>query len=225
MAHEIFRQSGSHVDYVEAFFAAYDYPDLAWIYQLGKGRFGAAGNMLLDLAQSDTRLGPVKFLLSMGKLCELTEVDAAGGNGDGDESLVREYDELLDLVDVQQKLRKDLLETIEGVNISFSASIADVGSQNEDLLTKASAITERVTTRLKQDGFVETITLFKRLVGNLVGDKRLGIEDTLDILGLKDNAQQAGFSVGLHLVYESRVSAHNHLRSLADSIIVPSRRT
>lgn len=206
MAQEIFRQSGSHVEYVEAFFATFDYPNLAWIHQLGKSQFSAAGNTLLDLAQSDTRLGPVKFLLSMGKLCELVEIDSGAGTGDGDESLVREYDELLDLVDVQQKLRKDLLETIEGADISFAASIADVGSQNEDILTKASAITERITTRLKQDDFVETILLFKRLVGNLVGDKRLGIEDTLDMLGLKDNVQQPGFSVGLHLVYESRVS-------------------
>ena len=212
MAHEIFQQSGSHMDYVDAFFAAYNYPNLAWIHQLGKSQFSTASATLLDLAQSDTRLGPTKFLLSMGKLCELVELEGAG---DDDDSYVRDmdedlrmYDELLDLVDVQQKLRKDLLETIADVNMSFAASVADLGAPNEEILTKATAITECVTKRLKQDGFTETITLFKRLVGNLIGDKRLGVEDTLDILGLKDSAQlgQTGFSVGLHLVSETRVS-------------------
>ncbi|KIM24888.1 hypothetical protein M408DRAFT_331557 [Serendipita vermifera MAFF 305830] len=205
MAHEVFKQTGAHVEYVEAFFSTFDYPNLAWLHQIGKSQFSTASSTLLSLGQSDNRLGPVKFLLSMGKLSELAELD---DNEEDDmhqiEEDVRAYDELLDLIDVQQKLRKDLLETITDADISLALSVADVGSKNEDLLAKAAAITERVTTRLAAGGFVEHITLFKRLVANIIGDKRLGVEDTLDMLGFKDDALQNGFSVGLHLVYETQ---------------------
>lgn len=206
MAHEIFKQTGAHQEYVEAFFNAFEYPKLAWLHQIGKSQFSSASATLLSLGESDPRLGPVKFLLSMGKLCELVELD---DNDDTDlrevDEGIRVYDELLELVDVQQKLRKDLMETISDADMSLALSVADVGAQNEDILAKAAAITERVTTRLKSDGFSESITLFKRLAGNLIGDKRLGVEDTLDMLGLKDNTQQTGLLVGLHLVYETRV--------------------
>lgn len=205
-AHEVFKQTGAHQEYVENFFSNFDYPNLAWLHQMGKSQFSAASTTLIAQGESDNRLGPVKFLLSMGKLCELVELNGSDENDvrEMDED-VRAYDELLELVDVQQKLRKDLMETIANADVSLALSVADVGSQNEDILAKAAAITEQVTTRLRAGGFVETTTLFKRLVGNIIGDKRLGVEDTLDILGLKDNIQQTGFSVGLHLVYETRV--------------------
>jgi hypothetical protein len=52
---------------------------------------------------------------------------------------------------------------------------------------------------------MESALLFKRLVANLIGDQRLGVEDTLDLLALKDNASDVGdYAIGLHLIYEAK---------------------
>lgn len=203
MAHEIFKQSGQQLEYVDAFFATYEYPSLAWLHQIGKKQFTAASTTLLNLAQADTRLGPAKFLLSMGKLCELVELENSEDVREM-EAEVQVYDELMDLVDVQQKLLKDLMETLFQADASFA--ITEPSSQNAEILAKASAITEQVTTRLASTGRSESVRLFKRLVANLIGDKRLGVEDTLDILALKDNMFHVGdYAVGLQLIYEAKV--------------------
>jgi nuclear pore complex protein Nup133 len=202
MAHEIFKQSDQQLDYVDAFFTTYEYPSLSWLHQIGKKQFTAASTTLLNLAQSETRLGPAKFMLSMGKLCELVELENSEDVREM-EAEIQVYDELLDLVDVQQKLRKDLMETVSQVDISFS--ITDEESQNAYILARASAITEHTTTRLTTTGRSESAILFKRLVANLIGDQRLGVEDTLDLLALKDDASDIGdYAVGLHLIYEAK---------------------
>jgi hypothetical protein len=208
MAQEIFKQDASHADYVEAFFSTFDYPNLAWLHYIGKQQFTPASSALLSLAQSETRLGPAKFMLSMGKLCELIEAENAEDVGELDEE-VRAYDELLDLVDVQRKQLKDLLDTIMETDLTAALSIADVGSKHQDILAKCSAITERSATRLIHERNQEGVTLFKRIVGNLIGDKRLGVEDTVDLLTLKDpNPDVSNFAIGIQLIYEAKVSLH-----------------
>jgi hypothetical protein len=145
-------------------------------------------------------------MLSMGKLCELIEVENAEDVSELDEE-VRAYDELLDLVDVQRKQLKDLLDTIMETDLTAALSIADVGSKHQDILAKCSAITERSATRLIHERNQEGLTLFKRIVGNLIGDKRLGVEDTVDLLTLKDpNPDVSNFAIGIQLIYEAKVS-------------------
>lgn len=219
MAREIFKQSGPQLDYVEAFFTTFDYPRLSWLHLISKKQFTAASSTFLNLARSEPALDPAKFMLSMGKLCELVEIDRAGGGVGGSVSLSREgntsadvdedikvYDESLDLVDVQLKLRKDLLELISDVDITSSLQIADVGAKNEEILAKAHAIAERAATKLIAAGRMGLVSLFKRLVGNLVAGRRLGVEETMDVLTLKDNSfDLVDFTVALHLIYESQV--------------------
>ncbi|CCA67372.1 hypothetical protein PIIN_01203 [Serendipita indica DSM 11827] len=203
-AGEIFKETGKNADYVEAFFATYEYPGLSWLHLLGKQEFTAASTTLLTISQSEPRLGPSKFLLSLGKLCELVEFQDAETSQDIEEP-IRMYDELLDLVDVQQKLRNDLLRTISDFDPTVDIPISEVGSKNVEVLSKAVAITERVTTRLSKWGRRESIELFKRLVGNLVGERRISLDDTLDLIGLGDvRPESIGHAVGLHLIYESR---------------------
>ena len=226
LAHEIFKEIRKSTEYVEAFFAAYDYPGLSWLHLLGKEEFTSTSLALLTISQAEARLGPSKFLLSLGKLCELVELQDADTSQDIEEP-IRVYDELLDLVDVQQKLRNDLLRTISGFDATLDIPISEVGSKNVEVLSKAVAITERVTTRLAQWERSESIELFKRLTGNLVGERRISLDDTLDLIGLGDvRPESVGHAVGLHLIYESRVgrvSGRSKTNALAVFTGLPSR--
>ncbi|KAG8825218.1 hypothetical protein FRC19_011894 [Serendipita sp. 401] len=204
MASEIFKEPTQKQAIVDKFFSTYDYPQLAWLHMIGKGQFTAASSALLSLAETEARLGDAKFLLSVGKLCEMVDLGDTEDDQNVDEPIAV-YDELLDLVDVQQKLRQDLLEAIEGFDITRDVPVADVGSANLEVVAKASLIVERIASKLKATERKTSSMLLQKLVGNLIGDKRLTIEDTLDIIGLKDNnTLAANYGVALHLIYEAK---------------------
>jgi nuclear pore complex protein Nup133 len=222
MAREIFKQNGIQLDYVEAFFTTFDYPRLNWLHLISKNQFTAASPILLNLGRAEPELDQAKFMLSMGKLCELVEhertvgraqaqAEAAGLSADIDaDEEIQTYDENLELVDVQLKLRNDLLAIIRDVDVAGTIQVADVGSKNEEVLAKARAITERATTQLVAGGRTGLANLFKRLVGNLIAGRRLGVEETMDALTLQDNTSSVGnFTVAMHLIYQSKVCSHS----------------
>ncbi|KAG8813545.1 hypothetical protein FRC17_001500 [Serendipita sp. 399] len=204
MASEIFKEPAQKQDIVDEFFSTSDYPQLSWLHMLGKKQFAAASSALLTLAETEARLADAKFLLSVGKLCEMVDLGDTEEDQDIDEPIAV-YDELLDLVDVQQKLRLDLLEVIDDFDVTRDVPVADVGSANVETVAKASLIVERIASNLKAGERKASATLLQKLVGNLIGDKRLTIEDTLDVIGLKDNnSQAANYGVALHLIYEAK---------------------
>lgn len=214
MAREIFRQDGAQIHYVEAFFATFDYPRLNWLHLISKKQFTAASSTLLGLGRTEPQLDQTKFMLSMGKLCELVEHNRAASRtlphsesagADADEE-IQNYDENLELVDVQLKLRDDLLAMISDVDIAGTIQLEDVGGKNEEILVKARAITERATTQLAAGGRTGLEALFKRLVGNLIAGRRLGVEETMDVQTLQDNTfSVSNFTVAMHLIYQSKV--------------------
>lgn len=221
MAYEIFKQSDIHGNYVEAFFSHFDNPTLGWLHQIGKRQFTAASATLQSLSQAETRLGAAKFLLSMGKLCELVELKETKDIREMDEE-IQGYDEMLDLLDVQQKLRDDLLQSI-----AQEGSSLELDSENAEILARASIITQQFTARLQDSGRSESSLLFKRLVANLIGDIRLGVEDTVDILSLKDNLLDArDYAVAVHLIYDAKVRAFFSINPrLTTASVATSRET
>ncbi|KAF5377077.1 hypothetical protein D9757_007737 [Collybiopsis confluens] len=171
--------------YMDSFFEKHPTTSLSWINDLGKKRYESAATALLTESQRAAALEVKHLQLSIGKLANLAHMrksDERTNNG-----LHDAFHDALDLVGVHEAL----LEEFNGV-ITNIRGRRSLDSQVDIIIKeKAAVLTEKP----------EHAFIFKNLVKSLLQGKALPIEDTVDILTLKDNTDTAGYyATALHLL-------------------------
>ncbi|KAH7910183.1 hypothetical protein BJ138DRAFT_1127105, partial [Hygrophoropsis aurantiaca] len=161
--------------YMDKFFAdhADEYGAISWLHHLGRGRHGAASAALLKESSGAGEVAVRHFMLSVGKLAQLAQLQESGAV---DEIALDAFHDGLDFVSVQEKLAEEM------------RAVPVRGRQGLDAQVEAIA-------KAKAAGLAEMrglLMLFKTLVRDLLQGKTLQVEDVVDLLTLKDNAEGEG---------------------------------
>lgn len=159
--------------FLDKFFAEKPNPAISWLDDIGKERFDAASSALLSEAQGAANLEAKYFMLSLGKLAHLAQVYDKGAPP-SERKLGRFHDEL-DFVSVHEALLEDLKSALAAVRGRHSLE------SQVDIIVKG-----KVTGLAGRKGMLYA---FKDFVRQLLQGKALSIEDTVDVLTLKDNKE------------------------------------
>ncbi|KAF8798054.1 hypothetical protein BYT27DRAFT_7203757 [Phlegmacium glaucopus] len=181
----MFDQESPRASYMDSFFKENSNSTLSWIHDLGQGRFGPAASSLLKVAESATNLEGRHLILSIGKLAHLAQTQDS--NVQLDETTLDAFHDELDFVSVHD----GLLEEFRSILIS-SRVRQSLESQIEVIVrSKGTKLVERTA----------FLHIFKDLLRQLLQGKALSIEDTVDLLTLKDNAESLeDYATSLHLL-------------------------
>ncbi|KAF7363465.1 Methyltransferase type 11 [Mycena sanguinolenta] len=181
----MFSQDDMQTAYMDKFFAAHPDPSISWIHDLGQRRYEAAATALLSESESASQLKAKHLMLSIGKLAHLAHVQETGEIAD--DYLLDNFHNDLDFVSVHQALLdefKPILDSLRGRQ-SLEAQI--------DAIVKGEAL------RLSDQKALTLI--FKDLVRQLLQGHALSLEDTVDVLTLKDNTTSVeDYTTALHLL-------------------------
>ncbi|KII88453.1 hypothetical protein PLICRDRAFT_110437 [Plicaturopsis crispa FD-325 SS-3] len=181
----MFAQEDAYGEYMDKFFDQHPHPSISWIHDLGKGRHGAASETLLIQAQGAKDLASKHLMLSIGKLANLAQLHETEASVD--QSVLDAFHDDLDFVSVHHVLLEELKAPLSSVRGKQSLD------SQVDIIAKAKA------KRLLQHK--ELLNVFKNLVRDLLQGKVLSIEDTADVLSLKDNTDNVDdYVTALHLI-------------------------
>ncbi|KAH7921734.1 hypothetical protein BV22DRAFT_1095926 [Leucogyrophana mollusca] len=180
----LFAQEDTHAAYMDKFFAEHPHPAISWIHDLGRGRQGAASVALLGESKHAAEIDVKHFMLSIGKLSQLAQLQESGSV---DEGVLEAFHDDLDFVSVQEKLLEEMKKVLVSVR----------GRQGLDgqveAIAKAKAGKLRATEGL--------LGVFKTLVRQVLQGKTLSVEDAVDLLTLKDNEESVeDYATALHLL-------------------------
>ncbi|KAJ3847514.1 hypothetical protein EV368DRAFT_76646 [Lentinula lateritia] len=181
----MFSQDEAYGAYMDRFFERNPTTSISWLHDLGKKRHREAAEALLIEAQQTVNLEVKHLELSIGKLANLAYLRKTEGTAD--DGLYDAFHDALDVVSVHKALLDE-----------FTAVVANMRGRRSldtqvDILIqeKASLLTE----------MPELTNIFKNLVKDLLQGKSLSIEDTVDVLTLKDNFDSVGdYTTALHLL-------------------------
>ncbi|KAI0341587.1 hypothetical protein BDW22DRAFT_1358408 [Trametopsis cervina] len=177
-------------EYLDKFFAEYNYPSVSWIHDLERGRYGLAADSLLSEAQSAPELSSKHLMLSIGKLACLAQ--AQEGDAPADDQTLDAFHDGLDFVSVHEALTEELKTAL--VNVRARQSL----DAQVDIIARAKA--SRISDRRA------LFSIFKQLVKRLLQGKALSIEDAADVLSLKDNETSAeDYITALHLLCQAQI--------------------
>ncbi|KIK57777.1 hypothetical protein GYMLUDRAFT_45965 [Collybiopsis luxurians FD-317 M1] len=181
----LFAQGESYSAYMDSFFEKNPATSISWIHDLGKKRYEAAAKALLVESQHAASLEVKHLQLSIGKLANLAHMRKSDGTAEN--SLHDAFHDALDLVGVHEAL----IDEFNGV-IANIRGRRSLDSQVDTIVKeKASGLAEKP----------EHTLIFKNLVKDLLQGKVLSIEDTVDVLTLKDNLDTVGdYATALHLL-------------------------
>ncbi|KAJ7940617.1 Non-repetitive/WGA-negative nucleoporin C-terminal-domain-containing protein [Mycena leptocephala] len=181
----MFSQDDVQSAYMDKFFAAHPDASISWIHDLGQRRYEAAADALLSESETVTQLNTKHLMLSIGKLAHLAHVQETGEIAD--DYMLDNFHNDLDFVSVHQALLdefKPVLDSLRG---------------RQSLEVQIDAIVKSEASRLSDQKALALI--FKDLVRQLLQGNALSMEDTVDILTLKDNTTSVeDYTTALHLL-------------------------
>ncbi|KAF8136731.1 hypothetical protein EV363DRAFT_1395817 [Boletus edulis] len=165
-----------------------EFNGIAWVNDMGRDRFGEASRRLLEEAMGASNLGVKHFMLSLGKLSQLANMQEASTL---DEKMLDAFHDGLDFISVQEKLLADF----QGVVSSMR------GKQKNSLDAQVDAVLSAKAKMLKESGRKGLIAMLKNHVRDILQGKVLNVEGVVDVLTLKDNADSTDeYATALHLL-------------------------
>ncbi|KDR81643.1 hypothetical protein GALMADRAFT_239719 [Galerina marginata CBS 339.88] len=180
----MFDQEAPGTAYVDVFFREHPNIAISWINDLGKSRFGSAASALLEDAENATNLEAKHLMLSIGKLSHLAQMQETNVS---DESTLDAFHDGLDLVSVHESLVEEFRSVLVSVRTRQS-----IEGQIETIIKSKGG---------KLGGKTAFIHIFKDILRQLLQGRALSIEDLVDILSLKDNAESVeDYATSLHLL-------------------------
>ncbi|WVQ77306.1 hypothetical protein IAR50_006990 [Cryptococcus sp. DSM 104548] len=187
-AYELLTQDEVYGGLVSRFFETHGYNELAWVHDVGCGRYGEAAGALVDVLEKETsghgkeegELEYRKIVASIAKLAEMTDISKRGADEEKDRTF-QQIGQHLSLIDVQASLLA-----------YFSALLpSHPRPPNRKHLPKHLA---PILTLLSSpaDAPRESFqALFIDLVSRLVCQgEALGLEGVVDLLVMKDNVDR-----------------------------------
>ncbi|EPS98566.1 hypothetical protein FOMPIDRAFT_1061291 [Fomitopsis schrenkii] len=160
-----------HDQYLDEFFAENPQPDISWINDLGRARYGLASDALLRVAAHASELEVKHLVLSIGKLSQLAQLHEV--NGVVKQDVLDAFHDGLDFVSVHETLL-----------VSLKTALASLRGK-QPLETQIEVITQAKASKLLDRVALQNV--FRQLVRQLLQGKALSPEDMADILSLKDN--------------------------------------
>ncbi|KAJ7109426.1 hypothetical protein C8R44DRAFT_634983 [Mycena epipterygia] len=181
----MFSQDEVQSTYMDKFFATHADSSISWIHHLGERRYEDAAEALLSESEIATQLNTKHLMLSIGKLAHLAHVQETAEIAD--DHVLDSFHNDLDFVSVHQALLeefKPVLESLRGRQ-SLEAQIDAIVKSEASRLADHKALT----------------LIFKDLVRQLLQGNALSMEDTVDVLTLKDNTTSVeDYTTALHLL-------------------------
>ncbi|KAH9934994.1 uncharacterized protein B0H18DRAFT_1082732 [Fomitopsis serialis] len=170
-----------HDQYLDEFFAEHPQPDISWINDLGRARYGPASDALLHVAGHASELEVKHLVLSIGKLSQLAQLHEE--NGVVNQDVLDAFHDGLDFVSVHETLLEDLKSALASLR------------GRQPLETQIETITQAKVSKLFDRAALQN------LVRQLLQGKALSPEDMADVLSLKDNASSPeDFATALQLL-------------------------
>ncbi|KAH7871806.1 uncharacterized protein C8R40DRAFT_532912 [Lentinula edodes] len=181
----MFSQDEAYSAYMDKFFERNPTTSISWLHDLGKKRHREAAEALLIEAQQTVNLEVKHLELSIGKLANLAYLRKTEGTAD--DGLYDAFHDALDVVSVHKALLDE-----------FTAVVANMRGRRS-LDTQVDTLIQEKASLLSEKP--ELTNIFKSLVKDLLQGKSLSIEDTVDVLTLKDNFDSVGdYATALHLL-------------------------
>ncbi|KAH9465346.1 hypothetical protein Pst134EA_013234 [Puccinia striiformis f. sp. tritici] len=177
--HELLSQDSVYAPLITSFLDNMDYGKFSWIHDLAIDRFDHASLVLLKEAESEKNLDDQKIMLSLGKLCQVAQIDEAG-QIDQEKILqdIEVVDDRLDILQAQLKL-SDLCKSILDSQPQYSLLSLD---QQIEVLRQHLA-----PNLVDRPAFGQ---LFDRYVRQIIAGDALKIEDLIEFYGLKANLEE-----------------------------------
>ncbi|KAF8843579.1 hypothetical protein BDN67DRAFT_964047 [Paxillus ammoniavirescens] len=165
-----------------------EYNAIAWVNDMGRGRFGDASGRLLGEVKGAGEVGVRHFTLSLGKLAHLAHLQEGGPI---DEAALDAFHDGLDFIAVQEKLLADFQTALGSMR----------GKQKQNLDAQVDAIVRAKAKKLNESEQRGLITVFKNHVRQILQGKVLAVEDAVDVLTLMDQEESmADYATALHLL-------------------------
>ncbi|KAJ7774554.1 hypothetical protein DFH07DRAFT_102982 [Mycena maculata] len=181
----MFSQDDVQSAWMDKFFATHPDSSISWLHDLGQRRYEAAAAALLTESESATQLETKHLMLSIGKLAHLAQVQETVEPAD--DYVLDSFHNDLDFVSVHQALLDEfrpVLDSLRGRQ-SLEAQIDAIVKSEASNLSDQKALT----------------LIFKDLVRQLLQGNALSMEDTVDVLTLKDNTISVeDYTTALHLL-------------------------
>ncbi|EGO21494.1 hypothetical protein SERLADRAFT_451525, partial [Serpula lacrymans var. lacrymans S7.9] len=183
----MFAQKDLYSGYMDKFFADHPRPTISWIHDIGRGRPAAASASLLEESTRAPELEVKQFMLSVGKLCQLAALQETETLPPLADDYLDAFHDGLDFVSVQEKMLQEMKAAIASVR----------GKQSLDSQVEKIAIAKGSKLQSRE----ALLDVFKNLIRQMLQGRALSIEDAVDILTLKDNAEDIGdYTIALHLL-------------------------
>ncbi|KAF7338280.1 Methyltransferase type 11 [Mycena venus] len=181
----MFSQDDVQSTYMDKFFATNPDSSISWIHDLGQRRYEAAADALLSDSETASQLKTKHLMLSIGKLAHLAHVQETGEVAD--DYVLDNFHNDLDFVSVHQALLDEFKPVLDSLRSrqSLEAQVDAIVKSEASRLTDQKALT----------------LIFKDLVRQLLQGNALSMEDTVDVLTLKDNTTSVeDYTTALHLL-------------------------
>jgi nuclear pore complex protein Nup133 len=149
---------------------------VAWLRDLGQGRWSVAGTRLSREAKGAGDVGVKHFMLSVGKLAHLAQMQESG---DVDEAVLDAFHDRLDFISVQEKMLQEFREVASSLR----------GKQKQSLDAQVDAVIRTKGTRLRSEQRHGLLGIMKNFVRQVLQGKALSLEDAVDVLTLQNNAE------------------------------------
>ncbi|CAK5277413.1 unnamed protein product [Mycena citricolor] len=181
----MFAQENGQQAYMDRFFAAHPDPSISWIHDLGQRGYAASAEALLSESEQTTHLQSKQLMLSIGKLAHLAHVQETADPVQ-DSTLDRFHNDL-DFVSVHHALLEEFQPIIDSLR------------SRRTMEEQIDAIVKKDASRLAEQPAMTQI--FRDLVRQLLQGSVLSMEDTIDVLTLKDNVTTVeDYTTALHIL-------------------------
>ncbi|KAG0146483.1 hypothetical protein CROQUDRAFT_671107 [Cronartium quercuum f. sp. fusiforme G11] len=172
---DLLTQDPAYAPLVTSFLDSTDYGKISWIHDIAIGRFDHATNVLVNEGLACRNLADQKLLLSLGKLCQVSQICIEDLKSDQTLRAIEAVDDRLDIADAQFRLVGLCTDIL---NSQPQYSLQNIENQVEILKEK---LASNLFTR---PAFAQLFGKFLRQI--LEGDA-LKMEDLIDVYSLKAN--------------------------------------
>lgn len=166
--YDLLSQDEAYGAYLTAFFQQYPHPELSWIHDIARGRYGESAASLVAVEGNTAELAQKHLIASIGKLAAVAELKSR--HSDAATQLVSNIDDDLDMVSAQNSLRAAL------VSLSTPTSGYPRDPSAEKYITTQA-------TQLDRPAFRHVL---HSAVSELLAGDALDIESLIDVLTLPD---------------------------------------
>lgn len=157
---------------LHGFLKSTDYPRISWLHDVAIGDFQSANATLSEEVGNESKIDALQLLLSLSKLTAVADCDLEKFDSDEVQSNLQDYDDQLDLVELQREMRTEFEEIVAESNVRGRPSI-DV---------QADILAQHLVPSTVEEA---NVALFKRLAKQLLQRNSLSSYDLVDILTLR----------------------------------------